>query len=105
MPKFVVERTMPGAGTLTAEELAEAAQLSCEAIRVVGPQIQWIESFVTDDKVYCIYIAPNEETIRQHAELGGFPADSILQVRRMIDPSTAERGVWRLKDWRGLLQK
>jgi Protein of unknown function (DUF4242) len=94
MPKFVVERNMPGAGTLTPEALMEAAQISCAAIRVVGPQIQWVESFVTDDKVYCIYIAPDEATIRQHAELGGFPADSILRVRRMIDPTMAESFVW-----------
>jgi Protein of unknown function (DUF4242) len=94
MPKFIVERNIPGAGMLSGEELRAAAEISCSAIRVVGPEIQWIESFVTDDKLYCIYIAPDEATIRRHAELGGFPADSILPVRRMIDPSTAEHAIW-----------
>jgi hypothetical protein len=90
MPKFVIERNMPGVGRLTPEQLAGASQTSCAAIRQVGPQIQWVESFVTDDKIYCIYIAPDEATIREHARLGGFPADSIQAVRRMIDPTTAD---------------
>jgi len=91
MPKFVIERNMPGLGKLTPEQFLAASQTSCAAIREVGPQVQWVESFVTDDKMYCIYIAPNEAAVRQHAKLGGFPADSILLVRRMIDPTTAEQ--------------
>jgi hypothetical protein len=93
MPKFVVERNIPRAGLLSDEALTAIAELSCSAIRVVGTQIQWIESFVTDDKVYCIYIAPDEATIRRHAALGGIPADSILPVRRMLDPTTAEHAI------------
>ncbi len=90
MPKFVIERNIPGAGKLTREELAGVSQTSCAAIKSVGPQIQWVESFVTDDKVYCIYIAPDEATIREHARLGGFPANSVLPVRNVIDPTTGE---------------
>ena len=90
MPKFVIERNIPGAGKLTREELAGVSQTSCAAIKSVGPQIQWLESFVTDDKVYCIYIAPDEATIREHARLGGFPANSILPVRNVIDPTSGE---------------
>ena len=89
MPKFVIERNVPGAGSLSDEELAAMSQKSCHALRRLGPQVQWLESFVTDDKIYCIYIAPDEATIREHAKLGGFPADSILAVRRIIDPTTA----------------
>lgn len=90
MPKFVIERNIPGAGKLTAEQLSGISQKSCGVIRAIGPQIQWVESFVTDDKIYCVYIAPDESTVREHAKLGGFPADSVQQVRRMIDPTTAE---------------
>ena len=90
MPKFVIERNIPGAGKLTAEQLNGVAQKSCSALRQLGPQVQWLESFVTDDKVYCVYIAPDEASIREHARLGGFPADSVQAVRRTIDPTTAE---------------
>jgi hypothetical protein len=90
LPKFVIERNIPGAGKLTAEQLSGISQKSCGVIRAIGPHIQWVESFVTDDKIYCVYIAPDESTVREHAKLGGFPADSVQQVRRMIDPTTAE---------------
>jgi hypothetical protein len=90
LPKFVIERNIPGAGKLTPEQLSGISQKSCGVIRAIGPQIQWVESFVTDDKIYCVYIAPDEATVREHAKLGGFPADSVQQVRRMIDPATAE---------------
>lgn len=90
MPKYVIEREIPGAGTLTADELKAISQKSCGVLRQMGPQIQWVESFVTDDKIYCVYVAPNVEAVRQHAEMGGFPANRISEVRRMIDPTTAE---------------
>jgi hypothetical protein len=90
MPKFVIERNIPGAGELSAEQMNGIAQKSCSVLRKLGPQIQWVESFVTDDKIYCIYIAPDEATVRQHAKMGEFPADSVRAVRRMIDPTTAE---------------
>ncbi len=90
MPKFVVERSWPGAGNLPDDDLAEMIQVSCETVKAIGPQIQWIESYVTDDKVYCIYVAPDEDTIRQHAKLGGFPADSVLVVRKMIGSTSVE---------------
>jgi hypothetical protein len=90
MPKFVIERNIPGAGKLTPEQLNAISQKSCSVIREIGPQVQWVESFVTDDKIYCIYIADDEATVREHARLGGFPADSVQVVRRMIDPTTAE---------------
>lgn len=90
MPKYVIEREMPGAGKLTPEQLKAASQTSCGVLRDLGPQIQWIHSYVTDDKVYCIYNAPDEETVRRHAQQGGFPANRIAQVRTMIDPTTAE---------------
>jgi hypothetical protein len=90
MPKFVIERSIPGAGKLTREELAAVSRTSCAAIKSIGPQIQWVESYVTDDKVYCIYIAPDEATVREHAKLGGFPANSVLPVRNVIDPTSAE---------------
>lgn len=90
MPKFLIERNMPGLGKMTPEQLQSASQTSCDALRQLGPQIQWLESFVTDDKLYCVYIAPNEEIVREHAKLGGFPANSVAQIRRMIDPTTAE---------------
>jgi len=90
MPKYVVEREIPGAGKLTPEELKAISQKSCGVLREMGPQIQWVESFVTDDKVYCVYLAPNAEAVREHARRGGFPANRICEVKRMIDPSTAK---------------
>ncbi len=90
MPKFVIERDVPGAGSLSAEQLQAISAKSCGVLRNLGPQIQWLESFVTDDKIYCVYIAPNEEILREHAKQGGFPANRVSQVRRMIDPTSAE---------------
>ena len=90
MPQFVIERDMPGAGSLSQEELAGASQLSCRVLRDLGPDIQWVHSYVTDDKIYCIYRAPSEDLIRRHAETAGFPANSVARVRTMIDPTTAE---------------
>jgi hypothetical protein len=90
MPKFVIEREIPGAGSLSALELQGVAEKSCSVLRNLGPQIQWLQSYVTDNKIYCIYIAPNEEMVREHARLGGFPSNSVAQVRRIIDPTTAE---------------
>lgn len=90
MPKYVVEREIPGAGQMTAEQLKGAAQTSCAVLTEMGPRIQWLESFVTDDKLYCIYIAPDEETIRRHAEKGGFPCNRVSRISRMIDPTTGE---------------
>jgi hypothetical protein len=91
MPKFVIEREIPGAGSLTAEQLQGVSEKSCSVLRNLGPQIQWVQSFVTDNKIYCVYIAPNEEMVREHAKQGGFPANSVAQVRRVIDPTTAEK--------------
>jgi hypothetical protein len=90
MPKFVIERNIPGAGKLTQEQLVGISQKSCGVLKQMGPQVQWVESFVTDDKIYCVYIASDEAAVREHAALGGFPANSVAQVRRMIDPTTAE---------------
>jgi len=90
VPKFVIEREIPGAGTLSAPQLQAIAQKSCSVLRNLGPQIQWLHSYVTDNKIYCVYIAPDEATVREHASQGGFPANSVQQVRRMIDPTTAE---------------
>ena len=90
MPKYIIEREIPGAGKLTGEQLQAVSQKSCGVIRNLGPQIQWIESYVTDDKLYCIYLSPNEDMIFEHAKQGGFPANRVSQVRRMIDPTTAE---------------
>lgn len=90
MPKFIIEREMPGAGGLPAQDLQGAAQTSCNVLRQLGPEIQWVESYVTGDKIYCVYVAPNEEMIREHAKRGGFPADRVSKVERMIDPTTAE---------------
>ena len=90
MPKFVIEREIPGAGALTKDQLQGISQKSCGVLRELGPQVQWVESFVTDDKIYCVYIAPDEAMVRKHASMGGFPANSVAQVRRMIDPTTAE---------------
>jgi hypothetical protein len=90
MPKFVIEREIPGAGDLSPEQLQGISQKSCGVLRELGPQIQWVQSYVTDDKVYCVYIAPDEETVRRHAQQGGFPANRVSQVRSVIDPTTAE---------------
>jgi hypothetical protein len=90
MPKFVIEREIPGAGALSAQQLQGVAETSCNVLRNLGPQIQWLHSYVTDNKIYCVYIAPNEELVREHARQGGFPANSVSQVRRIIDPTTAE---------------
>jgi hypothetical protein len=90
MPKYVIERDMQGVGNLSAEELQAASQKSCSVLKNLGPQIQWVQSYVTDDKLYCVYIAPNEEMIREHASQGGFPANRISEVKSVIDPTTAE---------------
>jgi len=90
MPQFVIERDMPGVGQLGQDELKGASQTSCSVLNDLGPQIQWVHSYVTDDKIYCVYRAPNEAIIREHAERGGFPANKISQVRATIDPTTAE---------------
>jgi len=90
MPRFVIEREMPGAGALSPSDLQGASQTSCSVLRDLGPDIQWVHSYVTDDKLYCIYRAPDEQIIREHAERGGFPANRISQVRSTIDPTTAE---------------
>ncbi len=91
MPKFVIERDIPGAGKLTGDQLQGISQKSCSVLSNLGPQIQWVESYVTGDKIYCVYIAPNEEMIREHARQGGFPANRVSAVTQMIDPTTAER--------------
>ena len=90
MPKFVIERELTGAGKLPRQELQAISQKSCGVLREMGPQIQWLQSFVTDDKIYCIYIAPDEEAIKTHARKGGFPSNRISPVRAVIDPTTAE---------------
>ncbi len=90
MPKYVIERDLPGAGKLSLEEVKAISQKSCDVLRNLGPKINWVESFVTDDKIYCVYVAPNEEMIRDHAQQGGFPANLISEVRSVIDPTTAE---------------
>lgn len=90
MPKFVIEREIPGAGKLSPEELRGVSETSCGVLREMGPAIQWVESYVTDDKVYCVYIAENEALVREHAAKGGFPANTVAEVRSRIDPTTAE---------------
>jgi len=90
MPKYIIEREIPGAGSLTAQDLQGISQKSCGVLNNMGPKIQWVESYVTDDKVYCVYIAPDEATVKAHAEQGGFPANRISRIRTMIDPTTAE---------------
>lgn len=90
MPQFVIERDMPGAGSLSPDELRGASQQSCSVLRDMGPAIQWVHSYVTDDKIYCIYRADDAEQIRQHAATAGFPANSVFEVRTIIDPTTAE---------------
>jgi len=90
MPKYVIEREIPGAGKLSAEQLKAVSQTSCGVLNKMGPEIQWVQSFVTADKIYCVYIAPNAEMIREHAKQGGFPANTINEVATVIDPTTAE---------------
>ena len=90
MPKYVIERGIPGAGKLTPDQLKGISQTSCGVLSNMGPQIQWLQSYVTGDKIYCVYIAPNEEMVRNHAKQGGFPADAVSEVARIIDPTTAE---------------
>lgn len=90
MPKYVIERDIPGAGKLSAAEFKAISQKSCGVLGKMGPQIQWLQSYVTDDKVYCLYIAPSEQMIREHAQQGGFPANRISMVASVIDPTTAE---------------
>jgi len=90
MPKYVIERDIPGAGSLSAQELKAISQKSCSVLGGMGPQIQWLQSYVTGDKVYCVYIAPNEAMVREHARQGGFPANRVSEVKTIIDPTTAE---------------
>jgi hypothetical protein len=90
MPKYVIERVVPGASKLTTAELKALSQRSCNVLNELGPQIQWIHSYVTDNKLYCVYIAPSEELVREHARMGGFPANQVAQVKTMIDPTTAD---------------
>jgi hypothetical protein len=90
MPRFVIEREIPGAGKLSPQDLNAISKKSCGVLSQLGPQIQWVQSFVTNDKVYCVYIAPDEQTVRKHAQLGGFPANSVSRVMAVIDPTTAE---------------
>ncbi|HEY2972924.1 MAG TPA: DUF4242 domain-containing protein [Pyrinomonadaceae bacterium] len=91
MPKFLIEREIPGAGSLSQQELQNISQTSCGVLQKLGPQIQWLESYVTGDKIYCVYIAPNEEMIREHARQGGFPANRVSEIKSVIDPTTAEQ--------------
>jgi hypothetical protein len=90
MPKYVIERDIPGAGNLTPDQVQEISQKSCGVLKELGPQIQWVHSYVTQDKIYCVYIAPNEEMVREHAQKGGFPANRVSEVTMVIDPTTAE---------------
>jgi cell division inhibitor SulA len=90
MPKYVIERDLPGAGKLSKDQLHAISQKSCGVLSNLGPQIQWLHSYVTDDKIYCVYIAPNEAMVREHAKQGGFPANKISAIRTVIDPTTAE---------------
>jgi hypothetical protein len=90
MPKYVIERDIPGAGNLSPEDLQAISQKSCSVLSSMGPQIQWLQSFVTPDRIYCVYIAPSEDVVREHASRGGFPANRVSEVKRLIDPTTAE---------------
>lgn len=90
MPKYVIEREIPGAGNLSAQDLHAISQKSCSVLKDMGPQVQWLHSYVTDDKIYCVYIAPDEASVREHARQGGFPANSVARVRTVIDPTTSE---------------
>jgi hypothetical protein len=91
MPKYLIEREIPGAGNLSKSDLQAISQTSCGVLQKMGPEIQWVESYVTGDKVYCVYISPNEEMIREHAQQGGFPANRISEIKSVIDPTTAEQ--------------
>lgn len=91
MPRYVIEREIPGAGKLSQAELQAISQKSCNVINELGPQIQWVESYVTEDKIYCVYQAPNKGILKQHAEMGGFPADRIEEIKNVINPVTAEK--------------
>lgn len=93
MPKYVIEREIPDAGKMTAQQLQAVAQKSCDVLRAMGPEVQWRESYVTDNKIYCVYIAPNEDAVREHAKRGGFPANRVSEVRAVIDPTTSETQV------------
>jgi len=90
MPKYVIEREIPGAGKLSATDLHDISAKSCGVLQKLGPSIQWVQSYVTDDRIFCVYIAPNEAVVREHARLGGFPANKVYEVREIIDPTTAE---------------
>ena len=90
MPKYVIERIVPGAGKMSAEELKALSLRSCNVLNQLGPQIQWVHSYVTDNKIYCVYVAPNEEMVREHARIGGFPANLVSVVKAIIDPTTSE---------------
>src|SRR5437763_1760827 len=90
MPKYVIERDLPGAGKLSPQELHAVSRKSCTVLSALGPQIQWLQSYVTDDKIYCVYIAPNPDMVREHARQGGFPANRISAIKRIIDPTTSE---------------
>jgi hypothetical protein len=90
MPKYVIEREIPGAGQIPPDQLQAISQTSCGVLKKLGPQIQWVHSYVTDNKIYCVYIAPNEKMVREHAKQGGFPANKVSEVKTMIDPTTAE---------------
>jgi hypothetical protein len=90
MPKYIIEREIPNAGELTSEQLKSISQTSCGVLKNMGPQIQWVQSYVTANKIYCVYIAPNEEMIREHAKQGGFPANTVSKVSTIIDPTTAD---------------
>jgi hypothetical protein len=91
MPKFFIEREVPGVGNLSPEQLQAISEKSCSVLRNLGPQVQWVQSYVTDDKLYCVYIAPNEQAVREHARIGGFPANRVSEIRTVIDPTTAEK--------------
>jgi hypothetical protein len=90
MPKYVIEREIPGAGNIPPQDLQAISQKSCSVLNELGPKIQWVQSYVTDNKIYCVYIAPNKEMVMDHAQKGGFPANSVAEVKTMIDPTTAE---------------
>jgi hypothetical protein len=91
MPKYLIERDIPGAGSLSQQQLQGVSEKSCSVLRNLGPEIQWVHSYVTGDKIYCVYIAPNEQIVREHARLGGFPANLISEIKSVIDPTTAEK--------------
>jgi hypothetical protein len=91
MPKFLIEREIPGAASMSQQQLQAVSEKSCSVLRNLGPEIQWVHSYVTGDKIYCVYIAPNEQMVREHARLGGFPANRISEIKSIIDPTTAEK--------------